>query len=155
MNVAFDIVQPRVPDGLGVYLKSCATGRVYRIEPVRYHIQPRFWILRVVRYIRPGVADNTIAPWYSDRICTLAELPAVLAGIRADVSSWLRDDPQQSLRDWINACELARPAEITADGVIRPRVPATPPSPSPVETRIRIDAVPSHVDLADPSSTVD
>jgi hypothetical protein len=155
MNVAFDVVQPRVPDGLGVYLKSAATGRIYRIEPVRHHVQPRFWVLRVLRFIRPGVADETIVPWYSSRPCTLAELPTELAAIKADVAAWLDDEAQSTLIDWIRHCELAQPAEITADGIIRPRAVTGTATQTVVETRLHVDEIRIASELTDGSSSAD
>jgi hypothetical protein len=105
-DVAFEVVQPRVPDGLGLYLKSTTTGRFYRVEPARHHEQPRFWVLRVLRCQRPGVADESLMPWFGSQQHTLPQLPEALAKIREDVAAWIDDDGQTSLREWLRHCEF-------------------------------------------------
>lgn len=105
MTTSFDIVQPRVPDGLGLYLKSRATGRHYRIEPTRHPEQPRFWVLRVVRCQRPGVTDTSFGAWTGARSYTLSDLPTALAGIKADVAAWLEEEHHSSLRLWFEEGE--------------------------------------------------
>ncbi len=105
VELSFEVVQPRVPDGLGLYLRSRHSSHVYRIEPIRHYEQPRFWVLRVLRCQRPGVAVEELMPWVGNQQLTLAQLPEALGKIRENIDGWVAEEPQATLRLWFNDCE--------------------------------------------------
>lgn len=113
---AIDVIEARDTEVLGVVLKARASGRQYRVRPVRDPRQPRFWCVQVFRCSSGGAADPTERPWTGGPTMTREELPAALAAIRADVGAWLAREECQELRRWL--LTAADPAA------------ATPPSPA-------------------------
>ena len=98
---AVDVIEPRIAEGIGFFLKARANGRTYRVAPARDPRQPRFWCILVYRCSSAGVADPDERPWIGPGGMTREELPAALAAIRADVGAWLAQEPCRELREWL------------------------------------------------------
>jgi hypothetical protein len=114
-TAALEIIEPRNPEGLGFYLKARATGRLFRVEPVRNPDQPRFWRLCIYRCERPRVLDRTERPWLSGHNLTREELPELLDTIRTDVDAWLDQDSCRALRRWLLAGTPTGGTEMSPD----------------------------------------
>lgn len=95
------VVPSRGGDGLGVSVKVERTGRVFRIEPARDPRAPRFWCLRIYHGGAVVDADAAEAPWWGAGGMTRADLPAVIAAIRADPTAWLSHSARSGLREWM------------------------------------------------------
>jgi hypothetical protein len=98
---AFEIVAARVPQGLGVLVRSHAAGTLFRITPVRDPDQPRFWCLRIDRCLRTGFVDPAAPSCLTEGGLTRDSLMEVLAAIRGDVNGWLSHAGRQALRRWL------------------------------------------------------
>ncbi len=101
MDAVISVVEPRTVEGLGLQFKTAATGRLYRLVPVRDPGQPRFWRFLVFRCLPGGMADPAESPWAVAGTMTREELPAALEAIRADVGSWLARPECRELRRWL------------------------------------------------------
>lgn len=106
---AFEIVPARVPQGLGVLVRSQPTGTLFRIMPVRDPDQPRFWCLRIDRCARTGFVDPAAPSCLTEGGLTRDALMEMLAAIRGDVNGWLSQARRQSLRQWLGG-QLAEEA---------------------------------------------
>lgn len=124
-NGAVDVIETRTPEGHGFSFKVRATGRLYRVEPTRDPNQPRYWCFRVVRCLPGGRGDPSERPWLGGEAMTLAELPAAVAAIRADVHGWLTQQAHVDLRRWV----LDPPA-----AAVEPSLAGAPPRPSRAAT---------------------
>jgi hypothetical protein len=120
-----DVIEPRNPEGLGFYLKARATGRLFRVEPVRNPDQPRFWCLCIYRCERPRVVDQTERPWLSARNLTREELPELLDTIRTDVDAWLDQASCRDLRRWLLAGTPTEETGLSPDSVATVAAAAT------------------------------
>ncbi len=107
---AIVVVEDRASNPLGLYLKAGATGRLYRVEPVRDPAQPRFWCLRIYRCTRVGVVDTLERPWFGGGGMTRDDLPQALSAIRDDVDAWLAEAGRQPLRRWLLEGDATTPA---------------------------------------------
>jgi hypothetical protein len=122
---ALEVIEPRKPEGLGFYLKARATGRLFRVEPVRNPDQPRFWCLCIYRCERPRVLDPTERPWLSGRNLTRDELPELLNTIRTDIDAWLDQESCRKLRRWLLAGTPTGETEMSSDPVAAAAATAT------------------------------
>ncbi len=106
----FEIVTARVPQGLGVLVRSHADGTLFRITPVRDPDQPRFWCLRIDRCLRTGFVDPAAPSCLTEGGLTRDSLMGVLAAIRSDVNGWLSHVGRQALRQWLGNQLAEEPA---------------------------------------------
>ena len=96
-----EVVEPRVPEGLGIWLRVRTSGQRYRIAPSRDPRQPRLWRLLVYRCTPGGMPHPAEQPWVGAAGTTREDLPATLAAIRADVNAWLAREECHDLRRWL------------------------------------------------------
>lgn len=100
-NGLLTVIASRGGDGLGVSVKVEGAGRIFRIEPTRDPNQPRFWCFRVYRCTAAGVVSQTERSWWGAGGMNRADLPAAIAAIRDDPTTWLAGKDLAELRDWM------------------------------------------------------
>lgn len=97
----FEILKSRTAEGLGFSVKARATGKLYRVEPMRFPREPRFWCLSVQRCLTNGTHDPDERAWISETLLKREELADALHGVRADFSGWLGLESHSRLRRWL------------------------------------------------------
>jgi hypothetical protein len=107
---AIEIVKARAPEGLGFHFKVRASGALFRFEPARYPLQPRFWCFSIYHCLSAGSPDEAQPRWISDVQLTREELAAAVQAVRADFAGWLADASRRDLRRWV----FAQPGRSTA-----------------------------------------
>jgi len=95
------VIATRGGDGLGVTVSVEGSRRIFRIEPARDPNQPRFWCLRIYRCTSAGVVAPSEQSWWGGGGMSRSDLPAIIASIRVDPTSWLAGQEQQDLRGWM------------------------------------------------------
>jgi hypothetical protein len=95
------VIATRGGDGLGVTVSIDGSRRIFRIEPARDPNQPRFWCLRIYRCTAAGVVAPGEQSWWGGGGMSRADLPAIIASIRVDPTTWLAGQEQQELRSWM------------------------------------------------------
>lgn len=98
----FEIVESRVPQGLGFLMRSRASGALFRISPMRDPDQPRFWCLRIDRCLRSGIVDPAAPSCVAEGQLTRDALIRVLAELRMGIDAWLDREECRALRQWLD-----------------------------------------------------
>ncbi|MEA2510544.1 MAG: hypothetical protein QOF01_366 [Thermomicrobiales bacterium] len=117
----FEVVDSRVPVGLGLYLRARSNGRLFRVMLTRDPSQPRFWCLRIDTCTASGVvptgARSCLATVGTEREGAISTLEA----IRADAAAWFAEDERQSLRGWLDERATEPLADLLAIQHAQPR----------------------------------
>jgi hypothetical protein len=122
MAEVFDIVEPRTPEGLVLYLRARESQRLFRVAPVRDPDQPRLWCFRVDWCARPGPiggAGDRAELCVAARGMTREQLMEALQLLRESPEAWLGESRQRDLRRWLQAKSVAPvdgPQGTPADG---------------------------------------
>lgn len=87
--------------GLTVQVKVLANGALYRIEPMRYPREPRFWCVSVKRCLAGSMPDPDEPAWIGEAGLAWQDLAAVMDAIRADLDGWVAAPMRRDLRDWM------------------------------------------------------
>ena len=98
-----EVLETAHPGPHAFLLKARASGRIYRVAPVRDPEQPRFWCVVVSRCSPAGLVDAAEPSWVGPGGIDREDLPAVIGAIRADVDGWLAGAPCRDLRRWLLA----------------------------------------------------
>jgi hypothetical protein len=98
---AFEVLKPKQPSYLGVEFKVRATGRLFRLRPIRCPDQPRFWCFEVRRCLQRETVDPHERPWIGANRLRRDELPTAITAIQVDLDGWLAQPGQGAMRAWI------------------------------------------------------
>lgn len=121
-----EVVEPRPPEGLALYLRTRESQWLFRVAPARDPSQPRLWCLRIDRCARVGpLADNDqVNLFVTARRMTRDQLMSALQELRADPVAWLDQDGRHDLHRWLR--------ETSAEPYTLPQpLRARPPDPVP------------------------
>lgn len=128
MTDVFDVVEPRPPEGLALYLRPDQSRWLFRVTPARDPSQPRLWCLRIDRCARTGPLphDDLASLFVAARGMTRDQLMETLRDLRADPSAWLGQNSHRDLRRWLHKAS-AVPFEVPQPLPARPAAhPADP-----------------------------
>jgi len=136
-----EVVEARLPYGVGFYFKVHAVNRLYRVAPSRCPEQPRYWRIGVYRCATGGVVDPLETSWFSGERLSRDELGLLITSIKADFLPWLDGDGHSDLREWI----------FTDPGPVRPLLTGRHAAPvTPVLVTDSLQDLPEDVQSAEP-----
>ncbi|MDQ3044129.1 MAG: hypothetical protein M3R06_03115 [Chloroflexota bacterium] len=136
-----EIVEARLPYGVGFYFKVHAANRLYRVAPSRCPEQPRYWRIGVYRCATGGVVDPLETSWFSGERLSRDELGLLITSIKGDFLTWLEGDGHGDLRDWIytdpgpvrpllaGRQSASAASVLVAESIPALSIPAQPPEP--------------------------
>ncbi|MGH2531118.1 MAG: hypothetical protein ACRDJW_02315 [Thermomicrobiales bacterium] len=122
---AFEVVEPRPPEGLSLYLRTRQSQWLFRVAPARDPAQPRLWCLRFDRCVRTGplADDDQVSLFVAARGMTRDQLMGTLQNLRTDPAAWLGQSEQRDLHRWLRKASAA-PFDIPHPLRARPAEPA-------------------------------
>jgi hypothetical protein len=118
---AFDAVEFRVPQGFGLYLKDRASGRLFRVAPVRDPAQPRLWCLRIETCTASGVVPLGSVGCLATPGVAWDDALAAIEAIRTDAGAWLAGEERRALRGWLRDRATEPPAVPVVAERLQPR----------------------------------